>query len=133
MSQAPSENSDQPATQRAEELLDNVGRRIGLFAGRAGQRIQSAATSVRDGAGHLAESNPTQGTKSDQSAHAGEKGGQMMERSEEMIDQAVTRLSHYAILAGFQIQKATARLREEAEDIWAEAQNIRQENSRKSR
>jgi hypothetical protein len=37
------------------------------------------------------------------------------------------RLSLFAARAGLQIQKATARAREGAEDIWAEAQSIRKD------
>jgi uncharacterized protein YbjQ (UPF0145 family) len=56
-----------------------------------------------------------------------------MERSEELVDRMNQQLGHYTALAGLQIQKAMARMREEAEDMWAEAQQIRQEISRKPR
>jgi hypothetical protein len=131
MSQAPTDKSDQPATERAEAILDNLGRRLGLFAGSVGQRIQNAATSVREGADRLGQQNTASGQRTSPFAHGGEQNGQVMERSEELVDRAAQRLSQYALRAGYQIQKATARLREEAEDMWAEAQNIRQENSRK--
>ncbi len=39
------------------------------------------------------------------------------------------RLGLFAALAGLQIQKTAARVREEAEDLWAEAQNIRNEQN----
>jgi len=130
MSQTPPEKSGQPATARAEAILDNMGRRLGLFAARAGQRIQNAASSLREEANQPTTA-PAEKASQSTSERAEEKGAQTMERSEELVDQAVQRLSHFALLAGFQMQKATARLREEAEDIWAEAQNIRQENSRK--
>lgn len=131
MSQAPSEKSGQPATVRAEALLDDLGRRIGLFAARAGQRIQNTAASIREGTDQVDQRGPASTEQSSQSTRAGEKGAQSMERSEELVDRATQRLSQYTALAGFQIQRAAARLREEAEDMWAEAQNIRQENSRK--
>lgn len=133
MSQTPTEKPGQPATERAEELLDNLGRRIGLFAARAGQRIQNAAVAVREGANQTGQPHTTSGSQSSPPARAGEKSGQTMERSEELVDRATQRLSQYAVRAGFQLQKAAARLREEAEDMWAEAQNIRRENSRKPR
>ena len=131
MSQAPTEKSGQPATERAEAILDNLGRRIGIFAARAGQRIQNAATSVREGTDQVGQQNTASRENSSQSAPAGDRSEQMMERSEELVDRAAQQLTAYAVRAGYQIQKATARLREEAEDMWAEAQNIRQENSRK--
>src|SRR5579884_3029558 len=133
MSQTSREKSDQPASARAEELLDNMGRRIGLFAARAGQRIQNAATSIREQADQIDQPETADNEKSDQpmAARAEEKGQFAMQKSEEMVDRMAQQLSLYTARAGLQIQKAAARVREEAEDIWAEAQHIRQENSRK--
>ena len=133
MSQTSREKSGQPATARAEELLDSMGRRIGLFAGLAGQRIQNAATSIRQEADQMDQLNTIPGEKASQPtvARAEEKGKLAMERSEELVDRMTKHLSHYTSLAGLQIQKAAARMREEAEDMWAEAQHIRQENGRK--
>ena len=135
MSQTSREKSGQPATARAEELLDNMGRRIGFFAAQASQRIQNAAASVREEADRMDQSNAASGEKSNQSpiAPAEEKGQLAMEKSEELVDRMTQQLSHYTAITGFQIQKAVARMREEAEDMWAEAQQIRQENSRKPR
>ncbi len=53
MSQTPEETSRQPATVRAEALLDNVGQRIGLIAAQTVQRIQHAATQMREEADRL--------------------------------------------------------------------------------
>ena len=47
------------------------------------------------------------------------------ERAEVLVDQMGARLGHFLSVAGYQVRKATARAREEAEDIWAEAQAIR--------
>ncbi len=46
-------------------------------------------------------------------------------RAEELVDRAGERLGHFATLVSQRVQWAVARVREEAEDIWAEAQNIR--------
>ena len=133
MNQNPGEKPGQPATARAEELLDNMGRRLGTFAALAGQRIQNAAASIREEADQMDQPNTVPAEKSSRpaSARAEEKGKLAMERSEEAVDRLAQRLSHYTSLVGHQILKASARMREEAEDMWAEAQNIRQENSRK--
>jgi hypothetical protein len=53
-----------------------------------------------------------------------------MERAEDLVDRFGQRLGHFTALVGFQIQKATDRVREEANDMWAEAQNVRQRRSR---
>src|SRR5215469_7146663 len=49
----------------------------------------------------------------------------VMERAEEMADRVGERLGHFASLIGRKIVQLVARAREEAEDIWAEAQEIR--------
>ena len=60
----------------------------------------------------------------------GEQSGQpATARAEELLDNLGQRLTHFFALAGFPIQQATARMREEAGDIWAQAQNIRQQRS----
>ncbi len=46
-------------------------------------------------------------------------------RAEELVDQIGERLGHFATLVSQRAQWAIARAREEAEDIWAEAQEIR--------
>jgi hypothetical protein len=48
-----------------------------------------------------------------------------VQRAEALVDQWGQRLGHVLSIAGEQVRKATARAREEAEDIWAEAQHIR--------
>ena len=47
------------------------------------------------------------------------------QRAEILVDQAGERLGRFLSAAGQEIRKAAARTREEAEDIWAEAQNMR--------
>jgi hypothetical protein len=51
-----------------------------------------------------------------------------MQRAEEMTDRLGERLGHFASLVGMKILRLAARFREEAEDIWAEAQHIRRGN-----
>jgi hypothetical protein len=48
-----------------------------------------------------------------------------MERAEEMVDRIAERVSHYTSVWGRKLLRFAARAREEAEDIWAEAQSIR--------
>jgi hypothetical protein len=47
------------------------------------------------------------------------------ERAEVLVDQWGERVGRFLSSAGYQLRKAAARAREEAEDIWAEAQTIR--------
>ena len=55
----------------------------------------------------------------------GQSQSKPAERAEVLVDQFGERLGHFLSVAGYQVRKATARAREEAEDIWAEAQAIR--------
>jgi hypothetical protein len=48
-----------------------------------------------------------------------------MQRAEEMVDHLAERVGHYAGVFGHQLLWLAARAREEAEDIWAEAQALR--------
>ncbi len=63
---------------------------------------------------------------------AEEPGKPAMEKAEALVESMGQRLGPFRTLLGLQIQKAGARVREEAEDMWAEAQNIRSGSSRKS-
>lgn len=46
-------------------------------------------------------------------------------RAEELVDRLGERVGYLASLAGWRILRTTALAREEAEDIWAEAQSVR--------
>jgi hypothetical protein len=48
-----------------------------------------------------------------------------MRRAEESVDRMAERVGHYASVIGQKLAWLAARAREEAEDIWAEAQAIR--------
>jgi hypothetical protein len=47
------------------------------------------------------------------------------ERAEEVVDRAGERVGQLATQLGFRLRQALARAREEAEDMWAEAQSLR--------
>ncbi len=47
------------------------------------------------------------------------------ERAEELVDRVGESVGHLASLAGWRLLRAAAFVREEAEDVWAEAQNLR--------
>jgi hypothetical protein len=46
-------------------------------------------------------------------------------RAEEMVDRAAERVAEFTSLLKQKLSQVVARAREEAEDIWAEAQSIR--------
>ena len=133
MSQAQEEKSARPATERAEELIDRVGRGLGLFVASTGQSIQSAATNVREKADLRSQPKTTQGEKPSQPGpmQAGESSRVAMEKADELVGQLEQRIGHFTSLISLQVQRAAAFMREEAEDMWAEAQSIRHQNRRK--
>ncbi len=47
------------------------------------------------------------------------------ERAEAVVDRLGERIGAFAFIAGFQIRRLAACTREEAEDLWAEAQSVR--------
>lgn len=48
-----------------------------------------------------------------------------MARAEELVDQMTQAVGGFVSMIGLQVLKGAARAREEAEDIWAEAQSMR--------
>jgi hypothetical protein len=64
--------------------------------------------------GHQGEGPPEEGRQAD-----------AMRRAEEMVDWLGQRVGHYTSVAGYYALWLASRAREEAEDIWGEAQAIR--------
>ena len=62
----------------------------------------------------------------DERAQTGDKERPAMERAEELVDRMGQRAGAFVSLAGLRVRKLAARAREEAEDVWAEAQSVRQ-------
>jgi hypothetical protein len=132
MNQTPEEQPAQPATARAEALLGNLGRRFDRFTAQAGQRMHTVATSIREEADQMDQPATASGEKTHgpRVTRAEEEGKLAMERAEEFVDRVSQRLGRYLAIGVFQTKRTTARLREESEDMWAEAQNIRQKRAR---
>ena len=94
------------------------------------QEEQTRAT-LQEEASHSAEgeANGAAGTSEEvRVSPAGSNKAPAMERAEALADRLGEQISHYASVFGFKILQFAARAKEEAEDIWAEAQNIRRGN-----
>jgi hypothetical protein len=102
MSTTPEQPSQRPAIERAEELLDHLGQRFARARERMGTTLAQGTT-----------------------AGAGETPPARV-RAEELLDRAGERLGYTASTVGLRLRQWTARAREEAEDLWAEAQSRRQ-------
>lgn len=110
----PSHEQSDALTNRAGEMGEQVGR----FAAVALQGIERM---VREGtpsqpSGEATEMEPEPTGTSEPSAPR---------RAEEMLDSMGERLGQLVSLAGPRVRKLAALAREEAEDIWAEAQHVR--------
>ena len=132
MSETPRDKTIQSATVRAEELFNRVGQRLGYLTALATQRLQSAATSIREQADRLDEPQSVPGEQSNgpEAGRTEEARRQATLKAEEMVDRMGSRINQFTSIASLQIQRTVARAREEAEDMWAEAQNIRRQNGR---
>lgn len=124
MTQTP--NDLPSATERAEAMLDHFGRNLGLFVASTGKRVQQVAA-VR---GKSEPSKSSAGKKRGRAASASteEDDQEAIERADALVEQMEERVSHFTQRASFGLQKTTARLREEVEDMWAEAQHLRQQH-----
>ncbi|MGI8747994.1 MAG: hypothetical protein ACR2J4_06560 [Deinococcus sp.] len=74
------------------------------------------------------EPGPAQPPESQEQVQASDTGpgtSVAFERAEDMVDRAGERVGHLAALLGQRLRMWGGRAREEAEDIWAEAQSIR--------
>jgi len=105
---------------------------MGLFTAQAGQRIQNVAASIREEADGMdqPETAPGEKSKTPLVAQTEEQGKLAKERAEVLVDRMGQRVSNWASRTGFQVHRAVALMREEVEDMWAEAQNIRGEKRR---
>lgn len=130
--------SGQSATERAEELLDQWGRRTRLFMAAARQQVEntiaSARTSGTHGNGQQGASTEQAGTPTGEAPAEGARPSPQPapERAEALLDEWGQRIGRSTALAGQQLRKMAARAREEAEDILAEARHIRDHDGEKS-
>lgn len=126
-----------PSVARAEQLMTEWGHNVGFFIGMTRQRLQHAAASIREEADRMdqprqpsASENGTYPastiTTQETPAHQGQGTEQIVtQRAEQLVDGFAQRASAIAAATGLQIRRASAFVREDAEDVWAEAQSIR--------
>ena len=121
MSQATEERSGPSATavERAEELISRVEQRIGALPALIGQRAQQATTRVSEQVKQAGTHQNQEGTQAAQPCQP------TMERADHAVDEMGQRMSLIAAIVSLQTRKITARVREDAEDMWAEIQQVR--------
>lgn len=102
-----------PATDRAEEML-----------GRLGQRF----TDMRTNVGRAFEERAKQQAKARANGESG-AAQSASGRAEDTLTDWGERVGYFAGVAGLRLRQWSARAREEAEDLWAEAQTMRQQGA----
>ena len=92
------------------------------------ERETTASTRREDGVARAEpeQERPRRGAGAQAQGEAEEGGGdETMRRAEEVIDRVADRVGQFTSYLGRQVLRLGARAREEAEDMWAEAQSIR--------
>jgi hypothetical protein len=156
MSQQPPEGQSPPTRERADVAFEQWGQRIGFFAQSIYQGVQNVTTAVKNKADSMgmepsrlwsarqasqeeasrteeqrAQTSHTQANSAPNSSPI--DGSSTMERAEAIVDRMGLRLGEWSSQASVQIQKVAARVREDAEDIWVEAQAMRKQSDRQPR
>jgi hypothetical protein len=119
------------AAERAERIVSRAGERLGMLAGRAAQRFQQTAQAFREKADQADIPASAQQKGSSTHVPSAQTYHQATERAEEMVERFGQRVSHWTQLGNMQARRTLARLREDAEDMWVEAQGMHHEWSGK--
>lgn len=125
--------SDGPAPQPTGDTVGDVagrlGEHVGRFAALTMRRLQEMASVGVAMAGQTMAGE--RGADQHESAAAGEidpdepAPESATARAEALVDGAGAQMGALATLASYHLRRAAALAREEAEDLWAEAQQIR--------
>ena len=113
MNESQDTRAERPAPERAEELLGRLGERVGEAAALARRSMERIA------AGKASASVAEPGDVPPPPAP-----------SRNMPERMGERVGRFLALSGRRMRTAAALAQEEAEDMWAEAQHIRDENRR---
>ncbi|BCL81550.1 hypothetical protein ccbrp13_40150 [Ktedonobacteria bacterium brp13] len=110
------------AAERSEQILTYAGGRLGMLVGRATIRFRQAAQAFREEADHM----DMPGLTSTQQAGrpASERNADLNRSTMERAEELVGRIEQWAIVGSSQMKRAIARLQEDAEDMYVEAQDM---------
>jgi hypothetical protein len=127
------EQQSHSAGDHPNAFVNRIAHSIGFYAARTYLRIQDI-THITHKETHQQDQEKARQTESpDKPAQRSEQATALPEeqnkpvtiKAEEKLDNLVQHLSSFTTTLKFNFQRTTARTREGAEDIWAEAQNIR--------
>jgi hypothetical protein len=120
------EQQRHPAVLHSDALVNRMAHSIGYYTARTYLRIQGITHTAREEADRPDQQKTQQTEPSEQATAQAEEPNQPATRkAEEMVDYLTQRLSSLTTTVKFNFQRTAARAREDAEDMWAEAQNIR--------
>lgn len=129
------------AGEHPNTLVNRMAHSIGFYAARTYLGIQNITHTTRQEAdrpdqlktkqikppgqsAQPSEQEPAQATAPEKEEHQSRTS-----KAEAMIDDLAQRLSSFTAMAKLNFQRTIARAREDTEDLWAEAQNIRHHRS----
>jgi len=113
-----------PTPERAEQVLARAGAQLGQWAGHTLLRVRHTTQALRQKATHLNMGAPGRQVGHSDTAH---EASPSLERAEMAVDRFAERVSHWAVGGNLSARKTMARMREDVEDMWVEAQEIQKE------
>lgn len=121
MTQARESDAIPSATRRAEQIATVAGSQLGTWVGLTTRRFRQAAQTLREEAKRM--ETPASATTKQTTARqpAADQNQPALERAEALVEQ----MGQWAVEGSGQMQKTLARLREDAEDMYVEAQDMR--------
>jgi hypothetical protein len=123
------EQQSHPAVEHPDALVNRMAHSIGFYAARTYLGIQNITHKAREEADRLDQMEREQIEQPGESAQRSEQTQEQQQsrtrKAEEMVDYLTQRLSSLTAMLKFNFQRTTAHVREDTEDIWAEAQSIR--------
>jgi hypothetical protein len=116
-----------------DAFVNRMAHSLGFYAARTYLRLQNMTHITHEEADQRDQEKTGQTTSPDQSAQLSEQATAQTEeqnkpvtrKAEEKLDDLAQRLSSLTTTLKLNVQRTAARVREDAEDLWAEAQNIR--------
>ncbi len=123
----PTQEREAPASapERAEEMLARAGAQLGSWTGSAIRRLQQTARAFREEADRLdLPGEQRQAMK----ANTPQKEAQpALERAEVVVDRLLQRMGVWTAQGNVTVRRTVARLREDMEDMWVEAQAVQKD------
>lgn len=127
------EQPSHPVMEHPEAFVNRMAHSLGFYAARTYLRLQNVTHITHEETDRQNQERTGQIISPDQSAQpaeqattlAGEQQKPATRKAEEKLDDLAQRLSSLTATLKLGFQRTAARVREDAEDLWAEAQNIR--------